>query len=80
MKFRTDDTIAAIATPAGSGGIGVVRLSGSRALAIVEPLFRPAGGGSLEARGSHVMVYGWLFQRGEPIDEAMAVWMKAPRW
>lgn len=79
MKFRTDDTIAAIATPAGSGGIGVVRLSGSRALAIVEPLFRPAGGGSLEARGSHVMVYGWLFQRGEPIDEAMAVWMKAPR-
>ena len=38
--MNLDDTIVAIATPAGRGGIGVVRLSGSRALEIARPLLR----------------------------------------
>ena len=41
----TTDTIAAIATAPGAGGIGIVRVSGPGALPILEKLFAPAGKG-----------------------------------
>ena len=41
--MRLDDTIAAIATPLGEGGLAVVRLSGPRALPIADASFRPVG-------------------------------------
>ena len=62
MKDR-QDTIAAIATAPGNGGIGIIRMSGPRAEAILGLIFRPAGkGGPLE---SHRMVYGQLFDGDE---------------
>ena len=71
------DTIAAIATAPGNGGIGIIRMSGPRAEAILRRIFRPAGkGGPVE---SHRMVYGQLFDGEEPVDECMAVLMRAPR-
>ena len=71
------DTIAAIATAPGNGGIGIIRMSGPRAEAILGRIFRPAGkGGPVE---SHRMVYGQLFDGEEPVDECMAVLMRAPR-
>ncbi len=42
--MNTDDTIVAISTPAGRGGIGVVRLSGPDALCIAQKILRRAGG------------------------------------
>ena len=76
MKDR-QDTIAAIATAPGNGGIGIIRMSGPRAEDILGRIFRPAGkAGPLE---SHRMVYGQLFDGDEAVDECMALLMRAPR-
>jgi tRNA modification GTPase len=71
-------TIAAIATPPGAGGIGIVRISGERARPVLARLFRPA---RPERPGrSHQLRYGWIVEpgSGRPLDEVMAVFMAAP--
>lgn len=72
------DTIAAISTPPGNGGIGIVRVSGDRASVIADTLFKPVHNGGLI---SHRFYFGSVvdFQSGELLDEAMAVIMRAPR-
>ena len=72
-----EDTIAAISTPQGEGGIGIVRVSGSRAEAIGLRLFRFRKG---DAFSSHFLHYGSLVtpDGGAVLDEAMAVLMRAP--
>jgi tRNA modification GTPase len=66
-----DDTIVAIATPAGRGGIGVVRLAGAESKAIAARMLRLAGGRQLEAGRAH---FGELLDidSGERIDEVVA--------
>ncbi|HEX5155637.1 MAG TPA: hypothetical protein VFW17_00350, partial [Ktedonobacterales bacterium] len=55
----TDDTIAAIATPPGVGGLGIVRLSGPDAFAIGLRIFRPAHPlAEAESPPSHQLLYG----------------------
>ncbi len=77
MEAYVQDTIAALATPPGRGGIAIVRVSGSAARACFERLFCPAGKQQFE---SHRMLYGHLLDaHGEMIDECMAVMMLAPR-
>ncbi len=73
-----DDTIAAIATPPGEGGIGIVRLSGTQALPIAQRLFRPRNSGPWR---SHRLRYGHIIAPtdGSTVDEALAVYMQAPR-
>ena len=69
------DTIAAISTPPGEGGIGVVRLSGPEARTIAERLL--ADGVALK---SHALHYGHLHDAdGTLIDEVMVAYMQAPR-
>jgi tRNA modification GTPase trmE len=75
------DTIAAIATPLGSGGVGIVRVSGPDAEQIGRKLFKGSGtknGGGFE---SHRLFYGRLVNPLDDglIDEGMAVLMRAPR-
>ena len=75
------DTIAAIATPLGSGGVGIVRISGPDAEQIRHAVFKKAGsddGGGFE---SHRLFYGHLRHPvdGHLIDEGMGVLMRAPR-
>ena len=72
------DTIAAISTPPGEGGIGIIRLSGPRAEEILGRVFRRARGDG-EAWESHRMVYGTLRDGDQTVDEGMAVLMRAPR-
>ena len=72
------DTIAAIATPPGEGGIGILRISGPRAEEILSGLFRRAGHAG-EPWESHRMYYGLVADCGETLDEGMAVLMRAPR-
>jgi len=76
-RYSLDDTIVAIATPVGSGGIGIVRLSGPEAAPILEHLFRP----SQEAWTPLRLTYGHIVDpdRGEAVDEVLAVYMPAPR-
>lgn len=72
------DTIAAVATPVGSGGIGIVRVSGPGSERIGTEVFRGTKGGGFE---SHRLYYGRFINPadGSVIDEGMAVLMRAPR-
>lgn len=75
------DTIAAIATPLGEGGLAVIRISGSEALAIASGVFLPAGKTSrrpTEAE-THTIHYGRIVQQGRTVDEVMVSVMRAPR-
>jgi len=76
-----DDTIAAIATPLGEGGLAVIRLSGARALAVADRSFVPIGKSSLKlsAAPTHTIHYGRIERQGKIIDEVLAAVMRAPR-
>jgi tRNA modification GTPase len=72
------DTIAAVSTPVGEGGIAVIRISGPDSLCIIRSLFkRKNDGGFL----SHRFYYGDIVSpdSGVIVDEAMCVFMQAPR-
>jgi len=72
-----NDTIAAIATPAGEGGIAIIRISGNDALKILKTAFKPAG--KKCAFEDKRLMYGHVLgETGEVIDEVMAVYMAAP--
>ncbi|MBX3024783.1 tRNA uridine-5-carboxymethylaminomethyl(34) synthesis GTPase MnmE [bacterium] len=70
------DTIAAIATPPGPGGIGIVRVSGPDAPAIADAVFRRRSAGAWR---SHRLYAGRVCADGTAVDEGMAVLMRAPR-
>ncbi|MGD2206311.1 MAG: tRNA uridine-5-carboxymethylaminomethyl(34) synthesis GTPase MnmE [Anaerolineae bacterium] len=79
--YSLDDTIAAISTPVGEGGIGIVRMTGPNANSILHRLFVPGPGtepSDLEPRKLH---YGHIVDpaTGERVDEVLAVCMPAPR-
>ena len=71
------DTIAAIATASGQGGIGIIRLSGEESVRILAEIFRPANK-TVSVAESHRMVYGQILDGKEVLDECMAVLMRAP--
>ncbi len=75
-----DDTIAAISTPLGEGGIGIVRLSGKDAVSIVGKLFSSPKGTKLEESESHTLTYGFIGNplTGAGIDEVLVAVMRAP--
>jgi tRNA modification GTPase len=96
MYGGLDDTICAIATPAGEGGIGIVRLSGPQACVIASQVVRLRSGDILSSISSHTLhladlVLPLVEKRGGVssvrkrlpvsglIDEALVVYMKAPR-
>ena len=75
------DTIAAIATPLGEGGLAVLRLSGPQALSIADQCFIPVGKSSLKptAAPTHTVQYGRIERDGEVVDEVLVAVMRAPR-
>jgi len=74
------DTIAAIATPLGEGGIAMIRLSGPQSLAIADACFRPAAQFSKpSAAATHTLHYGWVVRRGRVVDDVLLSVMRAPR-
>ena len=78
MITKDFDTIAAISTPLGEGAIGIVRLSGSRALEIASKVFK---GKDLRKQASHSLNYGHIIQpeNGQVVDEVMIGLMRAPK-
>jgi tRNA modification GTPase len=76
-----DDTIAAIATPLGEGGLAVVRISGARALDIADKSFSPVGKNSLKpsAAATHTIQYGKIIRGGNVVDEVLLAVLRAPR-
>ncbi len=75
---QNKDTIAAIATPIGQAGIGIVRLSGPRAVEIAEKIFRPKG--PSKPLQSHHLYLGYIIDPAseQMIDEVLLSFMKAP--
>jgi len=73
------DTIAAIATPMGQAGIGIIRISGPHCLAIARRIFRPRN--TVPDLKSHRLYLGHLCDpsSGDPIDEVLLTFMRAPR-
>ena len=76
--MEQEETIAAVATPLGEGGIGILRLSGTGAVTVADRMFRPRQGGKLAEAASHRAIYGDIMEEGEPVDEAIALLMRAP--
>jgi tRNA modification GTPase len=76
-KEEEMETIASIATAVGMGGIAIVRISGPEARDILARIFAPKN--TKRAMRSHQLVYGWVMEGEERIDECMAVYMKGPR-
>jgi len=77
MSDKQRETIVAVATARGEGGIAIVRISGDASEAILRKMFIPAQ--RREYFESHRLMYGWVIgASGETLDEAMAVLMRAP--
>ena len=83
MKFLEDDTITAISTPIGESGIGIVRISGPKAIEIAQKVFRDKKLNKTKVKNffSHTVHYGFVIdpESGEKIDEVILVLMKKPK-
>ena len=79
--MNLDDTIAAIATPLGEGGLAVIRISGTNALAVADKAFTPVGKNSRKPSdaASHTIHYGKVIRAGKQVDEVLCAVMLAPR-
>lgn len=72
------DTIAAISTPRGEGGIGIVRISGNNALEILGKIFRPKSKKAVRDLRNFSINYGHLYDGENLVDEVLVSIMKAP--
>ena len=80
MEAPRSDTIAAIATPLGVGGIGVVRVSGPDAVPVAQRVFVRRDGLPVTRPQSHHAYHGFVVDgQGERIDEALLCTMRQPR-
>ena len=77
--MRDFDTICAIATPIGEGGIAIIRVSGENALEIVSKVFRAKSGTDIKEMKSYTMKYGPIYDGDDLIDEVIISYMKGPR-
>jgi len=75
------DTIAAIATPLGEGGLAVIRVSGPGALAIADRCFVSPGKSLIKpsTAPTHTIHFGHIVRDGERIDEVLLAVMRAPK-
>ncbi len=79
QRLAFDDTIAAIATALGEGGIGIVKISGPKTLEIVEKIFFPKNKTPLSGFKNYALHYGWVKDReGNIVDEALLSIMRKP--
>lgn len=79
MDYKlNNDTISAIATPIGEGGIGIIKISGPDALGIAQKLFKPRK--SVRHLQSHRLYHGWILapDSGDILDEVLLSYMAAP--
>lgn len=72
------DTIVAVATPPGEGGIGIVRLSGPEALVVADALFSARSGGTVASQKNFTARYGHVRDGKRIVDEALLLVMRAP--
>ena len=76
------DTIAAISTPYGKGGVAMIRISGADALSVADAIFTARSGRKLSSLEVGRAYYGDIFsplEKGKSIDDGIAVYFRAPR-
>lgn len=73
------DTIAALSSPVGKGGVAVIRISGAEAVEIAERVFKTASGKSLFDVAPNMMVYGNIISNQKVIDDGLCVKFCAPK-
>ncbi len=78
LKVNIDDTIAAISTATGNGGIGIVRISGSNAVETADKIFVSVKEKKLCEQKSHTIHFGNIVYDSKIIDEVLVSVMKAP--
>ena len=74
-----NDTIAAISTPFGRGGIAVIRVSGREAMEIAGKVFRPTSGKKLADYPPNTAIHGSIIKSGKIIDDGICTVFRAPR-
>ena len=78
MNIDYQNTIAAISTPTGVGGISVIRISGENAVEIADSVFRSVSGRHISDIKGYTALFGKVCDEGEAIDEAVVTLFKAP--
>lgn len=78
-RVDEEDTIAAVATPPGEGGISVIRISGPAALESLSRVYQPAGKGTPADYETHTAHLGWIVDRsGSRIDQVLVTVFRSP--
>ena len=72
------ETIAAIATAMNNSGIGIIRISGDDAFAIIKKIFKPYRNKNIDEVSSHTVHYGTIVDNDRIVDEVLVLIMKAP--
>ncbi len=72
------NTIAAVSTAYGRGGIAVIRISGDEAISVAEKIFSPASGKKISEYAPNFCVYGDIIKDGKKIDDGMCTYFRAP--
>ncbi len=73
-----EKTVAAVSTPVAAGGLGVIRISGSKAIPVAAKVFKPAGGKIAENMPGYTAAYGAVMQNNKKIDDAVLLVFRAP--
>lgn len=73
------DTIAAISTPLGEGGIGAVRISGEDAFRIAKKVFKPINNKDIEKMSGYTAAFGKVYDGDELLDEGVLLVFRAPK-
>ena len=77
MEVKELNTIAAISTPAGNGGVGIIRISGNDSLKIIDRIFRPVKKGEIRPFSFKL---GHIYDEdGKVIDQVLVSYFKAPK-
>ncbi|MDD5504348.1 MAG: tRNA uridine-5-carboxymethylaminomethyl(34) synthesis GTPase MnmE [Candidatus Omnitrophica bacterium] len=77
-KYFLEDTIAAVSTPPGQGGIGIIRLSGPLSIGIADRIFRGKKGLKLVDAPGYTMHYGRVYDANTVVDEVLISIMRRP--
>lgn len=78
IDLYIDDTIAAISTPPGEGGIGIVRINGEEAAKVAQSIFKSVSGKKIVEYRPRNLIYGHIVDGENTVDEVLVAYMKGP--
>ncbi len=73
-----NSTVTALSTPPGKGGVALIRMSGTEAIAIAERCFSAKNGVSLSSQRARTVIYGSFLSEGEAVDDVLVTVFRAP--